>query len=258
MTARTAAVSGVLTSKQAAAEVITFAFQPVVHAKTRQVIAYEALVRGPAQESAAQLFGKIARSDLDLFDQRCRIAAIGLSVRLGIKCSLNINMLANSRFSPETRIRGTVEAANRGGIPLESIVLEVAEGQIIKDRAEFARMVNLYRGMGFKVAIDDFGAGYAGLNLLADFQPDQIKADKALVSNVHNRGPRQVILRALIQVCRDLGIDLIAEGVETEEEYAWLDNEGVTLFQGYLFGRPAFEALAQPHYPELRPRAKTR
>ena len=100
------------------------------------------------------------------------------------------------------------------------------------------------------MAIDDFGAGYSGLNLLTDFQPDQIKLDMKLIRGIEHHGPRQAIVHAIDQVCRDLGIDVIAEGVETAEEYAWLANEGVQLFQGYLFAKPAFESFPPVHYPE--------
>lgn len=242
-----------LSSQQAAAKVITSAFQPIFDAKSRKTISYEALVRSPENESAARIFEQFAPDDLNAFDQRCRVTAIRLAVALGIPCNLNLNILANSKFSSERRIRSTVEAAHLGGLPLDCIVLEVAEGQIIKDRSEFARMIDLYRGMGFKMAIDDFGAGYSGLNLLADFQPDQIKVDKALISKIQSCGPRQVIVRAIVQVCRDLGIDLVAEGIETEEEYSWLASEGVTVFQGYFFGRPTFEALIEAHCPRSLP-----
>jgi EAL domain-containing protein (putative c-di-GMP-specific phosphodiesterase class I) len=100
------------------------------------------------------------------------------------------------------------------------------------------------------VAIDDFGAGYSGLNLLADFQPDQIKLDMKLVHGIECCGPRQAIVRAIDQACRDLGIDIIAEGVETVEEYTWLANQDIGLFQGYLFAKPAFESFPPVHYPE--------
>jgi EAL domain-containing protein (putative c-di-GMP-specific phosphodiesterase class I) len=102
-----------------------------------------------------------------------------------------------------------------------------------------------------KVAIDDFGAGYSGLNLLSNFQPDQIKLDRCLIFGIESHCPRQSIVRAIVQVCRDLEIEVVAEGVETVGEYAWLMNAGVKLFQGYLFAKPAFESLPLVHYPEI-------
>jgi len=108
-----------------------------------------------------------------------------------------------------------------------------------------------YRGLGLLMAIDDFGAGYSGLNLLADFQPDQIKLDMKLIRGIEWHGPRQAIVRAINQICLDLGIDVIAEGVETELEYAWLASQGIHLFQGYLFAKPGFESFPKVYYPKI-------
>ena len=111
-----------------------------------------------------------------------------------------------------------------------------------------------YEQWGQVIAIDDFGAGYAGLNLLAEFQPHLIKLDMHLVRDIHAKGPRQAIVRGLLSTCRDLGIDVIAEGIETEEEFFWLRQEGIDLFQGYLLAKPAFEQLAAEfHLPEPFP-----
>jgi EAL domain-containing protein (putative c-di-GMP-specific phosphodiesterase class I) len=88
--------------------------------------------------------------------------------------------------------------------------------------------------------------------LLSNFQPDQIKLDMALIRGIECHGPRQAIVRAIGQVCVELGIDVIAEGVETVEEYSWLESAGLQLFQGYLFATPAFEAFPQVHYPQVR------
>jgi len=85
--------------------------------------------------------------------------------------------------------------------------------------------------------------------MLADFQPDQIKIDMNLVRGIEGNGPRQAIVRAVVQVCGDLGIDVIAEGVETLAEYDFFVEHGVRLFQGYLFARPEFESLPRPHFP---------
>jgi EAL domain-containing protein (putative c-di-GMP-specific phosphodiesterase class I) len=104
--------------------------------------------------------------------------------------------------------------------------------------------------MGIKLAIDDFGAGYSGLNLLAEFQPDQVKIDMNLVRGIEKHGPRQAIVRGIAQVCVDLGIDVIAEGVETLQEFRWFEDQGIRLFQGYLFAKPAFEQFPAAFYPE--------
>ena len=100
-------------------------------------------------------------------------------------------------------------------------------------------------------AIDDFGAGYSGLNLLAGFQPNFIKLDLELVTEIHHNGPRQAIVRGVMRTCLDLGIEVIAEGIEHQEDFDWLWSAGVRLFQGYLLARPEFETLPEPYYPPV-------
>ena len=91
--------------------------------------------------------------------------------------------------------------------------------------------------------MDDFGAGYAGLSLLADFQPDIIKVDMALIRNVHLSPARQTIVAGLVSIARTMGVTILAEGVETREEMAVLRAAGIRLFQGYLFAKPAIGRL---------------
>lgn len=96
---------------------------------------------------------------------------------------------------------------------------------------------------GTVIAIDDFGAGYSGLNLLADIQPDWIKLDMYLLRNIEQHGARQSIVKAICSVCLDLGIDVLAEGVETLEELRFLEKLDISLYQGYFFAKPGFETL---------------
>lgn len=130
------------------------------------------------------------------------------------------------------------------GFPSERIIFEVTEGDEIEDRQHLKSIVDYYQKTGFRTAIDDFGAGYAGLNLLADMQTDLVKLDMALVRNIDRDRNRRIITNGILQVCRDLGIDVIAEGIETPGELSALVDLGIDLFQGFHFARPAFEAVA--------------
>lgn len=228
----------------------TFAFQPIVDAVARQIVSYEALIRGLADEDAWQVLRQVPSEHLHLFDERARVRAMHLAVRLGIGCNLNLNFLPQCLRTTPNAILSVFEAANQLHLPIDRIILEVTEGEVIDDQANFAELINEYRGLGIKVAIDDFGAGYSGLNLLADFQPDQIKLDMKLIRGIECNGPRQAIVRAISQACLDLGVDVIAEGVETADEYHWLASERVRFFQGYLFGRPVLESLPSVRFPD--------
>ena len=111
------------------------------------------------------------------------------------------------------------------------------------DPGHVADIVASYQKMGFGTALDDFGAGHAGLNLLARFQPDMIKLDMELVRGLDASQPRRMIVSAVVRMCEALGVTVIAEGVETAGELDALRAIGVHYFQGYYFARPAFEAL---------------
>ena len=233
-----------------APEQIAVAFQPIVDVESRTVYSYEALLRGSRGESAGDLLGSVSADQIHRFDEACRDKAIRVAARLGIECRINLNFLPNGVFGSGHFIDASLEAARQAGFPINRIILEVTESEAIEDGPRFARLINAYRRQGLMLAIDDFGAGYAGLNLLAEFQPDLVKLDMSLVRGIHTHGPRQAIVRGIWQVCKDLGIDVIAEGVESRSEYEWFAEHGVRLFQGYFFARPGFECLPTVTFPD--------
>lgn len=227
----------------------SYAFQPIIDTEAECVLAYEALIRGIDNASARSILRRVPLPHAHDFDRQSRNAAIMLAARLGIPCDLHLNLLPRGLLPSDKAIEATLEAAERHGLPIQRIVLEVTEGEVIDSHTAFAALINRYRGRGLKVAIDDFGAGYAGLNLLAELQPDQVKVGMKLVRGIDHHGPRQAIVGAIIQACSDLGIDVIALGVETPEEFAWFSEQRVSLFQGHLFARPGFEQLPEAHFP---------
>jgi EAL domain-containing protein (putative c-di-GMP-specific phosphodiesterase class I) len=160
-----------------------------------------------------------------------------------MRALLSINFMPNAVYRPELCIRTTLDAAEAYGFPIEQIMFEITEGEKVDDLVHLRGIVEHYRQRGFKTAIDDFGAGYAGLNLLAEIRTDLLKLDMALIRDIDRDPVRQSIIRGILQVCRDLSTTVIAEGVETRAELAVLRSFGIELFQGFLFARPAFEAL---------------
>lgn len=228
----------------------SYAFQPIVDVVAREIFSYEALIRGQSNEPAFRVLDRVPARVKYQFDADSRAAAIALAVRLGLDCHLNLNFLPQGLYASDASVTSTLAAAARHALPIDRVILEITEGEVIADYAHLAQQLNEFRSMGLKVAIDDFGAGYSGLNMLADFQPDQIKIDMKLVRGIERHGPRQAIVRAVVQVCADLGIDVIAEGVESLEEYVWFAEHGVRLFQGYLFAKPGFQILPQAHFPD--------
>lgn len=222
----------------------SYAYQPIVDCGDCSVWGHEALVRGPAGESAASVLSQLDDSNRYRFDQTCRVKAIKGAAQLGLGPRLSINFLPNAIYKPEVCIRTTLEAARTHGFAIERIVFEATEGEVVSDGRWLAEILREYKRTGFLTAIDDFGAGYAGLNLLADFQPDIVKLDMALARGIDSSRARQAIARGVLRICGELDIRVLAEGIETPGERDFFLHEGVTLMQGYLFSRPAFQAVA--------------
>jgi EAL domain-containing protein (putative c-di-GMP-specific phosphodiesterase class I) len=220
----------------------SYAYQPIVDMRTREIYAHEALVRGPNGESAMSVLSQVNEDNRYRFDQTCRVKAIKTASELGMTSRLSINFLPNAIYKPELCIRSTLEAARAHNFPVERIIFETVEGEQINDGKWLSEVMREYKRIGFLTAIDDFGAGFAGLNLLADFQPDIIKLDMGLIRDINQQAARQSIVRGVTRICDELHISIIAEGVETVDEYLCLQDMGIDLMQGYLFSKPLFNA----------------
>jgi EAL domain-containing protein (putative c-di-GMP-specific phosphodiesterase class I) len=222
-----------------------YAFQPIVNVRTRTTYAHEALIRGPEGEPALTVLSRVNDINRYTFDQACRVKAVSTAAALGMQELLSINFLPNAVYRPEACIQSTFQAARENGFPIDRIIFEVTEGERVQDRPHLVDIFKAYRRFGFMTAIDDFGAGYAGLNLLAEYQPDIVKIDMDLVRDVHANPPRQAIVKGIVQICRELNIRVLAEGIETPRERDFLVSCGIELMQGYLFCKPAFRALGK-------------
>lgn len=223
----------------------TMAFQPVVDVVERRIYAHEALVRGPEGQPAGWVLGQVTPDNRYAFDQACRTRAIELAAAHGIEGRLNINFLPNAVYHPDACLRATLAAAERTGFPIDRITFEFTEDERVMDRAHLAGIVTAYRRYGFRTALDDFGAGYAGLSLLADFQTDILKIDRVLVANIDSDPVRQAIVAGLLLICGRLGMEVVAEGVERVEEVRILAGMGIRRYQGFLFARPVIGVPAK-------------
>ena len=221
----------------------TMAFQPIVDIDSIAIYAYEALVRPTGGGSAADVLSQINEQNRYSFDQACRVKAIELAARLEMDTLLSINFLPNAVYQPAACLQRTFEAAKRAQFPVHHLMFEVTENEPSRDVGHLQAIFNEYKRHGMITAIDDFGAGHSGLNMLADFQPDVLKIDMALTRSIHTDEVRTKIVGAIVGLCRSLHISVIAEGIETIEEAAALRALGVHLFQGYLFARPLIERL---------------
>ncbi|MDQ0456213.1 EAL domain-containing protein [Rhizobium paknamense] len=224
------------------------AFQPIVNLQSGKVFAYEALVRGLEGEGAAHVLGKVTSDNRYAFDQQCRVRALELASDLRVQVPealLSINFMPNAVYEPRACIKLTLATAARVGFPLENIIFEFTESEQI-DTVHLLNILRTYKDIGFKTAIDDFGAGHSGLNLLARFQPDIVKLDMDLIRGIDRDSVRQTVVRHTVAMLKDLGVLSVCEGVETLAEIETLKHLGVDHVQGYALGRPAFEAFELP------------
>ncbi|WP_136253532.1 EAL domain-containing protein [Onishia niordana] len=222
----------------------TMAFQPIVDLDAGSIHSYEALVRGLQGESAGSVIGQVTGELMYRFDQACRVKAIELASHLDMRETLSINFMPNAVYEPQACIQATLEACSRVGWPTARINFEITETELVKDRQHLRNIIDSYRAMGFTTALDDFGNGYANLDLLTDLRPDTLKIDRDLVRDCDQDRRRQSLLRAVIGLAEELDIQLLAEGIEREEEALWLRDQGIVLQQGFFFARPAVEALS--------------
>ena len=226
----------------------SMAFQPIFDLRTGSIFAHEALVRGLAGEGAGAILSNVDPSNRYAFDQRCRVKAIELATRLELPASgadLSINFMPNAVYEPRACIRLTLATALQTGFPLNRIIFEFTEDEELNTN-HIANILGCYRDIGFKTAIDDFGAGHAGLSLLSKIQPDIVKLDMELIRDIDRTPAKRAIVKHMVRLLDELEIVTICEGVETRTELAALRDLGVNFVQGYVFARPSFEALASP------------
>ena len=228
---------------------IKMAFQPIVDISRKSVFAHEALVRGENGEGAGRILGQVTEDNKYTFDQTCRVKAIETASRIQLPGSLSINFMPNAIYEPETCLATTLSTARKTGFDRNKIIFEVTEQEQVVSQEFLVEVFEAYRKEGFRTAIDDFGAGYAGLNLLADFQPDILKIDMKLIRDINHNKVKQTLVRSIQQISEELGIQLIAEGIETEDEYKYLRDSGITLMQGYFFQKPMLEAFQDINFP---------
>lgn len=225
---------------------VTPLFQPILHLASNRVIAHEALSRGPRGTplfEARTLFAT-ARTigELPALERVCWTAAVLGALRNGIWSTSDAELFIN--LSPEQMQEPEfLEFARRlvedTGIDPRRLVVEVTEGSGGREHERFLRAVEEYRRMGFRIAVDDLGVGYADLVAVAEVRPDYLKVDKRLVNGLHAHRGRLDVLHALAALGRAMGSVVIAEGVETAEELEAVRSLGIDCVQGYFTARPA-------------------
>lgn len=224
------------------AEQLTPVFQAIIAADGESIFGYEALIRGPKDtplHSPLALFDVAASAGrLVELDFMCRRLSIQRFMKLGLPGRLFLNVMPESLIKRDFREGLTSEFLKAVGLAMDRVIIEITEHAPIHDYDLVGRAVRHYRKMGFKVALDDLGAGYSGLRHWSELRPDFVKIDRHFTQGVDREPSKQQFLQSILQVSRDLGCQVIAEGVETSGEYRTLMGLRCPYVQGYLFCHP--------------------
>ncbi|MFT4116768.1 putative bifunctional diguanylate cyclase/phosphodiesterase [Bradyrhizobium sp.] len=239
------------------------AFQSKVDIRTQEVKGIEALVRLRDDEGVIQAPGSFINlaGELGLIDELTHLvlAEIVKSIDLinetfGAEATISINVAAKQANNPEF-MRSFAQALDQTGFP-QRFMIEVTEDAFVATNHFQAEILPMFRKLGIGISIDDFGIGYSSLSALADITADEIKIDRSFITDIHKRPRSQGILRAIESLSEALGMTVIAEGLETFEELAYLQAATkIRYAQGYYFSRPIFLEelkLATPAASEAR------
>ncbi|SMB79451.1 EAL domain, c-di-GMP-specific phosphodiesterase class I (or its enzymatically inactive variant) [Desulfonispora thiosulfatigenes DSM 11270] len=223
-------------------------FQPIINIKNNEIFGYEALTRGIKENGTImppfEMFNLAKKCDLIFnLDRQAREAAINNSAKKNIKKNLFINFLPSAIYDPSVCLKTTTELINKYNLNPSDIVFEVVETDQITDINHLNNILNFYRNKDFNIALDDVGSGYSSLTNLAILSPNYIKVDMEIIRDIHKNRLKQAILDALISISKSIDSKVLAEGVETKEEFQYVLAKGVDLVQGYYFGKPTEEPL---------------
>ena len=222
---------------------VTAHYQPILDFRNDTILGWEALARGPegsSFRSPVMLFQTAEQlGRLFALEKLCREAAIRNvgELRNGQKLFLNIHprTMADPAFSPGQ----TIELMEQCNLTPDNIVFEITEQHSVQDFDLFYRTLDHYRSQGFQIAVDDAGAGYAGLALIAELQPDYIKLDKSLISDIHKDPVKRALVETTATFADKIGSRIIGEGIESKNQAVCLKDIGVHCGQGYFLARPA-------------------
>ncbi|HJQ05163.1 MAG TPA: EAL domain-containing protein [Nocardioides sp.] len=234
---------------------LSVAYQPQLALDTGEVVGFEALVRwhspvhGPVRPDrfipVAEESGMIVELGSWVLERACRDLAemqriLGRPLRLAVNCSPR--QLHHGGW-----VDTVLDALDRSGLAAQQLELEVTEGVLMDDRWDVLEVLRSLREHGISIAIDDFGQGYSSLAYLTRFPIDKLKIDRAFVQKIQPEAPQAPIVDAIIGMAHALGLEVVAEGVETEQQASYLRGRGCERAQGFLYSTPVApdEAVAK-------------
>ncbi len=232
---------------------IEYAFQPIVNIHTGFCYGLEALLRNyeaAGFDSIGAFFDKafedrlLYRVDLMLREKALKkLSLLGWNRQIKLFFNLDNRVLDSENY----RSGNTIELLSRYGLPRNALCFEISEKHEIHDPGEALRTLDVYRSQGFKIAVDDYGAGFAGLKLLYYAKPDFIKIDRFFISDISKDPNKRLFVSSIVNIAHLMGSVVIAEGVETRQEFFSCRDIGCDLIQGYFVAHPEIDICCLEH-----------
>ncbi len=219
---------------------LTVHFQPIFSSKNGKIFGYESLARHVSMSlNIKNLFVEAKKNgSIFLLDMICRRNAIKKAFEQNMNDYLFINICPETLFHPQHEIGITDKFAEEFGFPKEKIVLEITEQSAIENYELFIKSVSYYKKRGYKIAIDDFGAGFGGPKMLSLLEPNIVKIDRHFIKTMEENFFSKSFIEFTVSTCHRLNIMVAAEGIETYSHLTKVVNMGVDLLQGFYLGKP--------------------
>ena len=232
---------------------LTAHFQPIIDTRDNTIYGYETLARGVDEDGSLvypdKLFTWAKDGDMQFYlDRACRESSLKTAAIKNIRAKVFINFIPTAIYDPNHCLQSTVKWANSLEFDPKNIIFEVVESENVTDLEHLKNILNFYKSKSFMIALDDVGSGYSSLNMIIQLHPDIIKVDREIVKNIDKNSSNQSVFAAIVKIAKDNDIVVLAEGIETKEEFSYLKENGATLVQGYYFAKPSPEPIRKINF----------
>ncbi|PKF63041.1 hypothetical protein CW745_06355 [Psychromonas sp. psych-6C06] len=222
---------------------LTVYFQPIVANASGEIFAYEALIRGPINSyfhSPIHLFNEASKQgrlvELELL---CRALSIQQFQRLKLAGKLFLNASPDTLFQPDFRAGQTLKMLEKAGLSADRVVIELTEHSPLENYQMVREALQHYKEMGFEIAMDDLGSGYSGLRMWNELRPDYVKIDRHFMDGIGSDKVKQQFVISIKNIAAELGCKVVAEGVETAEEFRFIEKIALPFCQGFYIAKPS-------------------
>lgn len=232
---------------------LTAHFQPILDIENNTIYGYETLARGVNDDGTLvypdKLFKWAKDGDMLFYlDRACRESSLKTAAIKNIRAKVFINFIPTAIYDPNHCLQSTVKWANSLEFDPKNVIFEVVESENVEDIEHLKNILNFYKSKGFIIALDDVGSGYSSLNMIVQLHPDIVKIDREIIKDIDKNKANQSVFGAIVKIAKDNNIIVLAEGIETKEEFLYLKENGASLAQGYYFAKPSSEPIRKINF----------